>query len=99
MEQSFYAGDAIRIEAVIRDSDDALMDPGTSTKLTLTGPTAVIEVNGLDMTRESIGNYYHIWQSVAASPCGVYRTKVVAISGGYTAVVHPSLFEVKESGI
>jgi len=99
MDQSFYAGDAIRIEAELRDSDDALIDPDTSTKITIVDPISTVKVNAQDMTRESEGIYYYIWQSLTTDTLGVYRVKVVAVNGSYTALTNPRLFELKSIGI
>lgn len=93
MADSFYAGDAIRIEAEIRDSDDNLMTPD-SVKVTITNPAGTAEVTETAMTPSSTGLYYYIWQSATSDPTGAYRVKVAAVYGSYTALVNPSLFDI-----
>lgn len=94
MAETYYAGDAIRIEAEIRDSDGDLMTPDTSVKVTITDPDGTAKATNQDMTASSTGVYYYVWQSSSTDTLGAYNAKVVAIDGSYTAVVNPALFSL-----
>lgn len=95
MAEEFYAGDAICIEAEIRDSDDTLMTPDTSIQITVTDPDGTAKITSQNMTASSTGVYYYIWQSATTDTTGAYTVKVVAVDGYYTALVnHPSLFSL-----
>lgn len=82
--QQYKAGTSARVDTIIRDIDDNLLDP-TSTKIIIAHSVGGAKVvDNKDMIKKSIGKYYYIYQSIDGEVIGYYDIIITAESGGYT---------------
>ncbi len=97
--KSYLRGTTVRIKATIRDIDDTLTDPITTT-ITITDPDGTVRVSAVAMTNTggSTGLYHYDWQTVTTEVRGVPMIKVTAttlVSGTtYTVIREEELFEI-----
>lgn len=57
-----------------------MVDPSTSTTITIYKPDGTVAVNAQDMTRDSLGNYHYDFNR-GANPAGNYRVVYTATNG------------------
>lgn len=81
----FEPGTAVKITTTIKDVLNVLLDP-TSVKITIWKGSATAVVTNADMTKQSTGVYFYVWQTATNTPTGIYSVKTTAVYAGYTSV-------------
>lgn len=92
---TFYAGTAIRVDVECKNKDGTLIDPSAAPSFVCYDPDGESHSTGT-MTKDAVGKYHGIIQTLETDETGEYKVKVSAESGGYTSLVKPSLFYLKE---
>jgi len=75
----FKIGETVICSIEIRDTDESLSDPATSTTCTIKDPKGATVVNAGAMTNSSTGKYYRDY--TIASGAGEYRVYYTATDG------------------
>ena len=89
---SFQRTETINLRATIRDADDDLTDPGTSTKVIITAPDGTIAVASTSMTKQSTGVYQYPYTPGASAVLGVYHMRVTAVDSAQTTIEDGEFF-------
>jgi hypothetical protein len=93
MARNFQRPETVKIKATIRDTEtDALTDPATSIKITVTDPDGTAQVDAQDMTKLSTGIYSYDYTTQSDDTIGWWivvvtatdTTKVTVEYGGFT---------------
>lgn len=71
---SFYRGSTIYCTRNVKDLDGNYFDPSTSMKITIDHALNGIEVNGVDMEKDSTGKYHYYY--TLPSVTGVHKTMI-----------------------
>lgn len=83
----FQRGETIICSLTVRDSDGDLYDPDASVKITITDGRGIAQVNLVDMTNDSVGQYHYDFNSAAAHHAGRYRIRCRCVDCGRTTIV------------
>ena len=89
---SFQRTETINLRATIRDADGDLTDPGTSTKVVVTGPDGTVVVVSTSMAKQSTGVYQHPYTPSATAVFGAYHVRVTAIDNAQTTIEDGEFF-------
>lgn len=77
----FLAGATIWVRAYIYDSDDSLVDPTHSIKLTLVDADGTTQVDAQDMTKDDTGIYDYYYNTDSDSAEGWWSGEVWTVDG------------------
>lgn len=90
----YKRGNCVRLNATVRDADNALHDPDTSIKVTVkSAGTAYLTAQS--MTKVTTGVYYYDWQTDGDDALGIYSMEVTSVDGSKTVVTEDnSAFEL-----
>ena len=80
----FEFGETIICYATVKDEAGALVDPSTSTKITIKDPSGVAVVTDQAMTRKSLGVYSYDYTPVVGAEVGWYTARVTVVYGTRT---------------
>ena len=83
---TFQRGETVICSLQVKNSAGTLVNPDTSTKVTITDPNGSAVVGGTAMTNDSTGNYHYDYTSGGAATLGVYSAKFEAIDSGRTTI-------------
>ncbi len=74
----FQVTETIKVKVTIKDDAGNLVDPTTSTTITITDPagTKVVDVQAL--TKNSVGSYQYLYTTLAAAVLGSYYIRIIA---------------------
>lgn len=76
-----------------------LTDPDDAGTITIINPSAVVQVSGQTVTRESVGTYYYNYSIITSAPIGTWTDRWVGViyDAGQTAVNVDLNFYVHEA--
>lgn len=92
-------GSAVLIEVEFKRTapfgTEDYFDP-TTPKITVTDPAGTVKVNAVDLSRQSVGQFYYICQTATNWSTGQYSAVVTATDGTYTdTTTEPRSFYLK----
>lgn len=92
---SFQVGETVVVRGTIKDENDALTTPATSTKITITDPTGTVVKDAQDVSFDAIGVWKYVYNSNASAAVGAYHARVKAIDGARTTIGDTEFFLTK----
>ena len=96
---AFHTGETVICKIEIRDENETLVDPSTSTKITITDYRNGVEVNNQDMVKDSTGKYHYDWNTPTTAPVGIYRIIYTATDGTRVSIAHDKVELIQEVAI
>lgn len=91
----YYQGETITIEATVKTTERALVNPTTSITITIKDPTGTTMVDAQAMTNDSTGKYHYDYAIPADATTGEWNTEVTASSGKPSIEQHKFTVEAK----
>ena len=85
---AFQVGETVICKAWVRNAAEALADPSTSMKITITDNRNGIEVNNVSMTWDAVGTYHYDWNTSTSAPVGIYQIIYTATDGTRISIAH-----------
>ena len=97
----FAAGETITLKIWIKDANDVLVDPTTSTRINIWDSSGVLKADDAIMSSTGdVGIWYYHYDIPVTGPIGIWRAKYKVTSGTYLtsktvrfAVVHSSILD------
>jgi len=93
----FAKGETVALSIEIRDEDDVLVDPTTSTQINIWDSSNTLKVDNQNMTMSSTGLYIYYYTIPDAGSTGIWRVMYVATSGSYNTRKRSRFAVVQES--
>ncbi len=91
--EKFDKGETVCCALEVRNSAGVLVDPATSTKITILNPSDTPVVNEQNMTPGDTGKYSYDYSSPSTAVAGVYNVTYTAVDGSRTAI-HKDKFTI-----
>jgi len=92
---TYYQGETITIEAIVKDTDRALSNPSTSIVVSVKDPDGVTKVDEQAMSNDSTGMYHYDYAIPSDAVVGVWDVQVTASSGKPSIEQHVFTVEAK----
>lgn len=83
---TFQRPETVVIKGTVKDEDDVLTTPGTSTQITITDPAGTEVETDENVTFDSVGIWRFLHTPDAAAVLGAYYARVTAIDGGLSSI-------------
>ncbi len=77
----FYLGDTLIISGTIKNTAGALVDPTTSTVLTVVDPAGTKQATTATMTQDGTGLYHYDYTLTTGGPTGTWVAWIIATDG------------------
>lgn len=91
---TFESTETVRIIGTIRDEDDVLVTPGTSTKITILDPTGAKVVDAQNVAFDAVGTFRYAYTPSGSPIIGAYHARITAIDSAKLSITDTEFFVV-----
>lgn len=76
---TFERPETVVVKGTVKDEDEVLTTPGTSTKITITDPAGAAVVSAQDVTFDAVGIWRYLYNPGGSAVLGAYHIRVTAL--------------------